>query len=246
MKRQLVELTETLRSAKDLDTFWLHAHTALERHGVKSIMYGAFSGAKEAQINGFSKTMLWKSSHSQAFFDAFGAEAALDFDPSIDHCIGNHDVMLWHHDNDWNSAPAALKKRVSIERDLGLHVGVTVPTTRFCPSHVGGVGVSMPDVKLGEFDRYWLDKGQHIVSICGLIDMGMRHQHMSALVRLSPRERECLEWLAAGLRPDQIADRLAIGSKSVEKYIFGAKKKLKATTRDHAIAKALILGIIAP
>ena len=209
-------------------------------------MYGAFSSAKEAQTGGFSKTMLWKSSHSAAFFDAFGEEAALDFDPSIGHCLASRDVMLWHHDDEWASAPPSLRKRVSIERDLGLHVGVTIPAGRFCPAHIGGIGVSMPDVRLAEFDRYWLDKGQNIVAICGLIDLGMRNQHMADLVRLSPRERECLEWLAAGLRPDQIADRLAIGSKSVEKYISGAKRKLKATTRDHAIAKALILGVIAP
>jgi DNA-binding CsgD family transcriptional regulator len=246
MNRQLVELTERLRSATDLESFWSQAHAALEAHGVASIMYGAFSSTKEAQTNRHSKTMIWKSSHSQAFFEAFGFEAALDFDPSIDHCVASQDVMLWHHDSDWNSAPTALKKRVSIERDLGLHVGVTIPTTRFCPGHIGGIGVSIPEIKLSEFDRFWFDNGPEVISICGLIDMGIRHQHMSNLVPLSPREKECLEWLAAGLRPDQIADRLAIGAPSIEKYIISAKRKLKAATRDHAVAKALILNVITP
>ncbi|WP_439543382.1 response regulator transcription factor [Hyphomicrobium sp.] len=246
MDRTLVELTEGLRSAGDLDSFWSLAHAALERRGVKSMMYGAFATQNETKVVGYSRTMIWKSSHSQAFFDAFGTDQALDHDPSIDHCLTNPDIMLWHHDSDWNGAPAALKKRVSIERDLGLYVGVTVPTTRFSRIHIGGVGLSMPEIKICEFDRFWCDKAREIVTICGLIDTGMRNQHMSELVRLSPREKECLEWLAAGLRPDQIADRLAIGSKSIEKYIFGAKRKLRAATRDHAIAKALILGIIAP
>lgn len=224
----------------------MHAHSALERLGVNSMMYGAFATKKETEVAGYSRTMLWKSSHSQAFFDAFGGDAALDLDPSIDHCLENTEIMLWHHDSDWNGAPPDLKRRVSIERDLGLHVGVTVPTTRFSSRHIGGVGLSMPDIKIGEFDKFWTDKARDVVAICGLIDMGMRDQHMSDLVRLGRREKQCLEWLAAGLRPDQIADRLAISSKSVEKYIFGAKRKLRASTRDHAIAKALILGVIEP
>ena len=246
MNRQLVELTEKLRLAKDLDSFWSEAHAALEKRGVASIMYGAFSSTREAQTSRHSESMIWKSSHSEAFFDAFGLEAALDLDPSIDHCVASQDIMLWHHDSDWNAAPTALKKRVSIERDLGLHVGVTIPTTRFCPGHAGGIGVSIPEIKLAEFDKFWLDKGAEIIAICGLIDMGMRHQHMSNLVHLSPREKECLEWLAAGLRPDQIADRLLIGKKSIDKYILSARAKLNAATRDHAVAKALIFNIITP
>lgn len=246
MNRQLLELADELRSANDLDAFWTRAHRALEWHGVGSMFYGALASGREVELGRFSRSLIWKSSHKKEFFEAFGAEAALDFDPSVEHCVINREILFWHHDSDWRSVPPSLKKRVSIERDLGLHVGFSVPTSFFSPLHVGGIGLAMPDVPPQEFQKLWDDQGRHILGICGLLDHGMRQQHMAGLVRLSPREKECLSWLAAGLRPDQIADRLVIGSPSVEKYILGAKRKLKAATRDHAVAKALIFNIITP
>jgi DNA-binding CsgD family transcriptional regulator len=248
MEQSLLDLAADLRSASELDAFWSRTHAALEARGVGSIFYGALASAKEAELGRFSKSLIWKSSHNQQFFDAFGAEAAVDLDPSVEHCVVSEEVLFWHNENnsDWKTAPTALKKRISIERDLGLHVGFSVPTSYFSPRNVGGIGVSMPAIKLREFETFWASKGCEILTICGLLDAGMRGQHISDLVQLSPREKECLEWLAAGLRPDQIADRLAVGNKSIDKYIVNAKRKLKASTRDHAVAKALIFNIIAP
>jgi DNA-binding CsgD family transcriptional regulator len=248
MHRRLLELIESLRSAPNLDAFWSRTHAALEDRGVTSIFYGAVASSKEVELGRFSQSMIWRSSHSQQFFDAFGEEVAIDLDPGVEHCLTNPDILFWHNetDSEWMSAPTALRKRISIERDLGLHVGFSVSTSYFGAGHVGGIGVSMPMISPTEFKRFWADKSQEILTICGLLDTGMRSQHMSHLVHLSQREKECLVWLVAGLRPDQIADRLAISSKSVEKYILSAKKKLKATTRDHAVAKALIFKMITP
>lgn len=54
-------------------------------------------------------------------------------------------------------------------------------------------------------------------------------------LRLTPRERDCLTYLAIGLRPQEICWRLKISEKTFEKYVRGAKDKLRARTRDHAI-----------
>lgn len=57
---------------------------------------------------------------------------------------------------------------------------------------------------------------------------------------LSKREKECLLWLASGLRTKEISHRLGVRPVSVELYINNAKKKLKATTREELVAKALM------
>lgn len=64
--------------------------------------------------------------------------------------------------------------------------------------------------------------------------------------RLSPRERECLLWLAAGLRNDRIAERLGIATATVALHLARARRKLGAATREQALAKALSLGLLAP
>ncbi|AOZ71013.1 hypothetical protein LPB142_10475 [Rhodobacter xanthinilyticus] len=63
---------------------------------------------------------------------------------------------------------------------------------------------------------------------------------------LTPRELDCLSYLAAGLRPAEICFRLGISEKTFEKHIARAKDRLRARTRDQAVAKALILNIVTP
>ena len=65
-------------------------------------------------------------------------------------------------------------------------------------------------------------------------------------VPLSPRECDVLLWLAKGLRSQRIAERLGIARVTVDMHMSNARKKLKATTREHALAKAIQKGLIDP
>ena len=62
---------------------------------------------------------------------------------------------------------------------------------------------------------------------------------------LTPRERECLQFVASGLRVAEIAHRLALSSKTVDLHLTNARKRLGARTRDEAVARALMARAIA-
>jgi DNA-binding CsgD family transcriptional regulator len=61
---------------------------------------------------------------------------------------------------------------------------------------------------------------------------------------LSPRERETLLWLAAGLRSAEIGHRMKIETVTVGMHIQSARRKLCARTRQQALAIALRDGHI--
>ena len=65
-------------------------------------------------------------------------------------------------------------------------------------------------------------------------------------IALSPREKECLLWVAQGLRSKQIADKLGLRPVTVELHLKNARTKLRAATRGQAIAIALLNGLISP
>lgn len=246
MMRQILELNESLRHAPDLDAFWSQCNRALERHGVSGVFFGACATRHEMTNRRRSKSLIWKTTYPQQYLDTFADDKPLEDDYTAEHCVTSSDLLFWHEDESWKVSSPKQRKRAMIDRDLGFRVGVTIPASSLSPAHIGGIGLSMPDVGLREFPRYWNHAGAEVLAICGVLDAGMRQQHMEELVGLSPREKECLTWLAAGLRPGEIADRLAIGGKSIEKYVGGAKRKLRATTRDHAVAKAIIFNLISP
>jgi len=68
----------------------------------------------------------------------------------------------------------------------------------------------------------------------------------SRLSRLTPRERECLLWLSRGLRTAAIAHRLGIAPVTVDLHFKGARQKLKAATREEALAKAILDDQVEP
>ncbi len=57
--------------------------------------------------------------------------------------------------------------------------------------------------------------------------------------RLTPRERECLSWVAAGKTDWEISQILKIAEQTVHEYVQNALIKLKATTRAQAVANAI-------
>ena len=61
---------------------------------------------------------------------------------------------------------------------------------------------------------------------------------------LTDRERECLGWVAAGKTNDEVATILGLSIETVKIYLKRAMRKLDATTRAQAVAKAYRVGLI--
>jgi DNA-binding CsgD family transcriptional regulator len=66
----------------------------------------------------------------------------------------------------------------------------------------------------------------------------------SASFVLTPREREMLTLLAAGLSAVEIAEQLVISRETVKSHVRSAMLKLGARTRTHAVVRALACGEI--
>jgi DNA-binding CsgD family transcriptional regulator len=63
-------------------------------------------------------------------------------------------------------------------------------------------------------------------------------------LRLSKREKQCIELLAKGFIPKQIAALLDLSESAIRLYLCSARRKLQASTTSQAIARALSLELI--
>ncbi len=61
---------------------------------------------------------------------------------------------------------------------------------------------------------------------------------------LTARQTEVLQLLVNGKSTKQIAGRLGINSHTVNVHIFDARRRLRARTRDQAIARAIMAGYV--
>ena len=67
---------------------------------------------------------------------------------------------------------------------------------------------------------------------------------LTATNPLSKRQQECLKWSASGKTSDDIATIIGISTPTVEKHIREAVRRLDATSRIQAVAKAIQLRFI--
>lgn len=64
--------------------------------------------------------------------------------------------------------------------------------------------------------------------------------------QLSTREREILQWIAAGKSQQDVGDILSISHRTVEVHLRSSREKLGALTTPQAIGRAIRLGLIQP
>jgi len=82
----------------------------------------------------------------------------------------------------------------------------------------------------------------HELIMTGLLDraVGPINQGKS----LSPRERECLVFIARGLDSEDISGRMSITVRTVQMHVDSMRTKLGASNRQEAVALAIKRGII--
>ena len=145
----------------------------------------------------------------------------------------------------WSEAMTAFKKD-SIEHEIhqerlsyGSADGLLVPI-QTKTGYSGLVSISAKD-KL-------TDQAIHALSLMSLAV----HNLLSALLQsdsiefhdFTSREIECLKWVAAGKSDTAIATILDLSSKTVNFHVEGAKRRINAATRAHAVASAIRIGLI--
>lgn len=245
MMTNIVSQCESFKNACNKD-IWSLFHKELDQFGLQKSLYGFGSALNVSSIKDFRENAFYKTSFDPEYlaakeeFDEFGDDyfwqvVALAPTPT-----------LWSNVGIFEEATKEQIQALAIDWDHNVITGVTLPIKFSNGLGIGGIGLHAPDMTWAEFDEIWAENAGHIQNIATAFDTCMRKEHVDEHFALSGRERECLLWLASGLRPQQIAYRLNTHPKTVEKQIASARRKLKSDTVAQAVAKALIFGLISP
>jgi DNA-binding CsgD family transcriptional regulator len=83
----------------------------------------------------------------------------------------------------------------------------------------------------------------HYIHDQAMLVSGLRSENVP---HLSKRETQCLQLVAQGSAPKQIATHLALSESAVRLYLGSCRRKLHATSTAHAIGRAVSLEFIRP
>ncbi len=126
-------------------------------------------------------------------------------------------------------------------REFSLKHGISVPIYTLSGDQAG-VSFGGPHFELSDAD----EKALYLIGIYAH-NKAIGLQRLSTVPKkpkLSPRETEILQWIAAGLSSADIADRLHISYTTVETHVHRACRKLDSTCRTQAVAEAIRTGRI--
>ncbi len=142
--------------------------------------------------------------------------------------------------------PDGMKHIYSLASDFGLYGGIVVPLHNADNTKYGNMSFmskkDMSHIAIKPEDH--LAEFVSISHYANAVITELETKKSIEFIELSPRERECLLWVAKGFRTDQISDRLYLTNDTINEYISNARKKLTAKTRSEAVARALSLGLI--
>ena len=155
--------------------------------------------------------------------------------------------LRWGYDYDLND-PRVRKD----EKTLALHArqsmsvkcGTVFPIPTRMQEGPSGLGI-ISRLSRSEFEQFLDAKRQNLATASALGHFTIQRLEVTkALTPLSPREVECLQWLASGLRVREIATKMGIHKVTVDLHLKNARRKLDAPTREVALAKAIHSGIV--
>lgn len=239
MEKRFVNLLDALDRAGKPDECWRVGSVWLAALGVEWCMYMY----TEERWEPGGRQRIRYSSLPQMWDEHYKAEAYSRVDPAIPHCAQAVTPMLTGIDPPRRETGSAWR----LWEDAlsgGFGGGIAIPL-RLPGSQLGGFSL-VTSMTGPEFLAWHKAHSRWATIAAHAIDQRIVALAASqiSLPRLSPRERECLTWLAIGMRHDRIADKLGISRPTVELHLANARRKLNAKTREQALARAVALGLL--
>lgn len=181
--------------------------------------------------------LTWPEQWSRRYFD----RDYIRSDPARLHLSRTVEPFSWKELADCPSYTKNQKTIVYEASEFGMKTGLIfpMPGLRSGPALVTIAG---ENDKLSDDDRMRL----HLCAIYthSVVRKLSRARPESRTPSFSPRERECLQWYAAGKSEWEIGEILSISEKTANTYLERAKQKFGVATRKQAIVAALRRGVI--
>lgn len=215
------------------DDIWDAALSCLPSLGLSKVVFLDLS---------HRNTPLVRSNAGQFWDENFCESVKVGSDPFAANCLSRVDPVLTgiaHLEPHAYLSDAERDMIAQGSEELGIQTGMSVTIT----PHPSGAGVGwnlMTGHCVAEFAQLRAHYEADWRAWCQLVFAGLAIQSSDINApSLTPREHDCLAYIADGKRTVDVAYRLGIAETTVEMHLRNARNRLGAKTRDQAVAIAI-------
>jgi len=225
------EFIEQLDQQEDTTALLAAFQSLVQHFGFNSFCIGDPQSPKK-QRTGRIWGIAWPAEWLQRFTD----HRYIAADPIIQEMLVRNTAFRWRdvHFSDDGLSAQIMDEAGEFKMSDGFGLPIHSPD-----GTVIGITVGTDQYELSKRDEACL----HLAAIyfhAKLERMRAQEAPRPLLPRLTPRERECLSWVAAGKTDWEISQILNIAQQTAHEHVQNALVKLNATTRAQAVAVALL------
>ncbi len=161
-------------------------------------------------------------------------------DPAITTVRRSSFSFLWSEIEPLYRSDMTARRVMDEAGDFKLKQGFTIPLATL-DGDIAGFSIAGEQLEVSPEER-------GVLTLLATYALGrsilLREKEQATTVKLTPREREALQWAAEGKTEWEIGEQMGISEHGVDKHMRSAREKLGTRTRAHAVAEALRLQLI--
>jgi len=234
MHQELEPFVEFLQTANSLDDIQAHLFVMRDRLEVENFAYHCLDATGD-KYGAMTYDAPWVKRYIEKGYGRI--------DPVLRGCFQRFNPVDWKQ-LDWSGRPAqefmgdALSTGVG---NQGMSVPVRGPNGQFA---VFSVNNKASDPAWESYRKEYLQTFILMAHFLNQRALEIEENVNPPITALSPRESDALTHLANGLNRKNVAERLKISEHTLRAYIESARHKLGAANTTHAVARAMIRGLI--
>ena len=229
------DFIEQLDHQSDIPSLIDSFQNLIGKFGMACFMLGDPSQPKHQRSN-----RVWASTWPQEWTEQWFSHNYVSVDPVVNQLLARNDPMRWTETRGANDDAGSHVLDEATE--FRLKDGFALPIYSR-EGFVVGISMGTEHYEISKQDEACL----HLASLyfhAKLERLRAENTPRPRGPRLTPRERECLSWVAAGKTDWEISQILNIAEQTVHEYVQNAMTKLNATTRAQAVAVAIFTRLI--
>ena len=237
-----LDLLESLLNCSTVEELYAKTTIITKQMGFEHFLYGVRVNVSLTRPYHFIF-----SGYPKEWWEHYSASDYMKFDPVVHHCATRVIPVVW--DQHVFSGKQGVRIRGEA-KEFGLANGASYPV------HGGHGEVGMLSLTTSRNSR---QAKQDIIASMGKAQLLSCYLHEAIQrivlskgplplkrINLTEREKECLLWASEGKTGGEIADILKISERTVTFHLQNAGHKMGVSSRQHAISRALSMGLIAP
>ena len=236
----MIDVLHRIVEARTVECVWRAVTEQMATYGFDKLIYG-FTRFRTATSLGRREDMMILSNHSDAYLSRFLQEDMFYIAPMVVWASENEGAMSWAWIGENASRmTAAQEKVIEFNRNHGVVAGYTISFPDSSSRQKAAIALTAREgLNQSQVDQIWERSGCEINLVSQVAHLKMASLPFNeARQRLSPRQREVLEWVSEGKTMQDIATIMGLTPATVEKHLRKAREALNVDTTAQAVMKA--------